>query len=362
MIPFIKPILPSAERYQQHIYDMHENEWFSNNGPLVQQFEKALQKYLKTQREIVVVSNATIGLILALKGLQEIQDLKQVIVPSFTFAATIAAIEWCKMDYKYVDIDSTWSASVEDVERLLREGEFEALMPVHTFGGPCRIEELESIAKKNNIKLIFDAAPAMGSLYRNQPIGNFGDIEVFSLHATKVLPVGEGGFLSIKDKEVADHVRQLKNFGFDSNKIVASNGLNGKMPEMMAAIGIEALKDVDQHLRNRKMYIEKYKEILGDMVQYQEVIPDSSHSFQSLGVLVENAEQVVFEMEKRDIQVRRYFSDPMHTHLAYRQCGTDLSMTNRVAKEIINLPLYSIMDEHTIECVCSNLKDIINGS
>lgn len=356
MIPFLHPIPPSVERYQQHINRMHENGWFSNNGEFVKQFERDLQEYLQTNRQIIVVNNATMGLILAIKGL----DIKgKILVPSFTFAATVGSVSWCNLDYGYVDIDRYWCMDSALVEKELQSGEYGAIMPVHTLGLPCNIKEYERLGKQYNVKVIFDAAAAIGATYNNRRVGNYGDIEVFSLHATKCLPVGEGGFLSIRDYEVAERVRQLKNFGFSQAREAEIDGTNAKMPEMMAAVGIEALKDLKQHMRNRYRYVKRYKELLEGVVEFQGVPPGCEHGYQILSALLDrSASEVAQEMVKREIQVRQYFSPPVHLHPAYKRDVT-LPNTMDISKRVISLPLYSIMDEITIEVVCKNLRDIL---
>lgn len=358
MIPFLKPILPSVERYQQSIYKMHENGWFSNDGPFIKQFEADLQRYLRTDRQIVGVNNATIGLMMALKSLN-IRGC--VLVPSFTFAATIGALEWCNLDYEYVDIDHSWNICPTQLQQKLSKNQYGAIIAVHTFGCPCDIRALESLACQHDVPLIFDAAPSIGALYHGQPVGNFGDAEIFSLHATKNLPIGEGGFIAFKDTIAADRAKQVQNFGFQQDRIAHTLGLNGKMPEIAAAIGIEALKDLDQHIRNRQHYVQRYKDQLDQLVEFQQVADSVTHSYQCLGILVPDGEQAQQAMERRGIQVRRYFSDPMHTQPAHRR-NVVLPKTEDIAKKIINLPLYSVMDESTIDTVCSNLKDILNGS
>lgn len=355
-IPFLKPILPSVERYQQHINKMHENGWFSNNGEFVQQFERDLQEYLQTSREIVVVSSATLGLIIAIKGL-EIK--KKVLVPSFTFASTVGAIQWCGLEHEYIDIDDYWCMDPLLIEEKLQTGEYDAIIPVHALGVPCAIKEFEQLAQKYNVKLLFDSASGIGATYNNRRIGNFGDIEVFSLHATKCLPIGEGGFLSIRDYKVAQTIRQLKNFGFTNDRMAYMNGINAKMPEIEAAIGIEALKDVKQHMRNRQKYVKQYQELIGDIVEFQKVRPESEHGYQILGVIAPSDGNVVMqEMITRGIQVRQYYTPPVHLHPAYSR-DVVLPNTMNVSKHIISLPLYSIMDDITIEIVCKNLREIL---
>jgi len=355
MIPFLKPVLPSVERYQSHINKMHENGWYSNNGEFVRQLERDLQEYLQTNREIILVNNATMGLILALKGL----NLKgKVLVPSFTFAATIGAVSWCNLDYDYVDIEPDhWCMDPTKAEEKLQTGQYEAIMPVHAMGLPCDISKFEELARKYNVKLIFDAASAIGSYYNKRHVGNFGDIEVFSLHATKCLPIGEGGFLSVKDYEVAQRIRQLKNFGFAGDRTAHIDGTNAKMPEIEAAIGIEALKDLKQHMRNRHKYIEMYRQRLSEVVQFQKIRPGCEHGHQILSLLVGPlAGEIAKMMVERDIQVRQYYSPPMHQHPAYKRSDI-LPVTTNVSSSVISLPLYSMMDEITIDVVCNTLKE-----
>ena len=356
MIPFLKPILPSVERYQSHINKMHENGWYSNNGEFVRQLERDLQEYLQTNREIVIVNNATLGLMLAIKGL----DIKgKILAPSFTFVATIGAIQWCNLEYEYIDIDDCWGMDPEATEKALQTGKYEAIMPVHALGLPCNIARFEQLASKYKVKLIFDAASAIGASYNNRRVGNFGDIEVFSLHATKCLPVGEGGFLSIRDKEVADRVRQLKNFGFAGDRSAHIDGTNAKMPEILAAIGVESLKDLKQHMRNRRQYVKMYKNLLSDVVEFQKVPEGYEHGYQILNVVTKGeSKEIIKEMDKKGIQLRQYYSPPVHLQPAYFK-GVNLLKTTDLCNRALSLPLYSMMDEITIETVCENLKEAL---
>lgn len=354
MIPFLKPIFPSIERYYPHLVQIHADAWYSNGGQFVQRFEKDLQNYLQTDREIVLVSNATLGLMLAIKGLQ---ITGKVLVPSFTFAATVAAIRWCNLEYEYIDISDTWCADPACVEEKLKSGEYGAIMPVHALGLPCDVKQFELLSQKYKVKLIFDAASAIGASYNGRPMGNFGDIEVFSLHATKCLPIGEGGFLSIKNSDVAQKVRQLKNFGF-ANGIAEIEGLNAKLPEVAAAIGIEALKDLKQHMRNRRGYVQRYKDLLEGIVEFQKIPNGTEHGYQVLSAVVpSNGHKIVQEMAAKGIQIRQYFTPPLHKHPAYKQ-NIDLPKTTDISERVICLPLYSVMDEHTIDFICQTLKRI----
>lgn len=358
MIPFLKPILPSVERYQKHINLMHEQGWFTNNGPFVQQFEKDLQEYLQTNREIVAVSNGTTALIAALKGL----GIKgAVLVPSFTFVATISAVEWCGLPYEYVDIKpDTWCICPVELEKKLVTGKYEAIMPVHTLGNPCAITEITELAKKYNVKVIYDAASAIGASYSGRRIGTFGDAEVFSLHATKCLPIGEGGFVAVKNYEVAQHIRQFINFGFNEERSATILGLNGKLPEVAAAIGIEALQDLKQHIRNREQYVRLYKKMLSGVVEFQAVEPGAKHGMQIFSVLVDDALRVEQEMQKRGIQVRRYYSPAVHTQPAHQHEVVLLNTTD-VVNRVLSLPLYSIMDEYLIEHIVSQLREVLSA-
>lgn len=355
MIPFIKPALPSPERYYDKIGQMYQSNWYSNGGPFVKQFEQELKTYLQTDRHIIVVSNATLGLILALKGLQ---ITGKVLLPSFTFAATVAAVQWCDLDFEYVDInEGTWCIDPDIVEQKLKQEKYGAIMPVHALGNPCDIERFEELGRKHNVKIIFDAASAIGATYDNQRVGNFGDIEVFSLHATKCLPIGEGGFLSVKDIKVAKKIRTLMNFGLDYGT-VNQNGINAKMPEILAIVGIEALKDLPQHMKNRREYVKQYKKQLGGMV-YQVVGTKAEHGLQILNILHNNAEKVVEQMFERGIQVRRYYSPPLHCHPAYKHSIT-LPVTEKIASKVVSLPLHSIMDNHIIKTISKALREVIN--
>ena len=351
MIPFIKPILPSIKRCETKIQQIYEKRYFSNNGYFVKELEHGLQQFLKSQRDIVIVNNATIGLILALQAL----DIKKkVLVPSFTFIATIQAIEFCNLEYEFIDIDNYWTIDANIVENKIKTGEYDAIMAVNSLGNPCDIYKLEKLATDYNVKLIFDSASCISASYNNIPIGNFGDIEVFSLHATKCLPVGEGGFMSIKNKDIAKKIRRMKNFGFNEDRIAVDKGFNAKMPEILAIIGIEALKDLPQHIKNRQLYVGYYKDLLKNYVEFQKIRDNCQHGYQILSILVNDSELAIKKMEDNGIQLKKYYNPSAHCHLT---CKKDilLPMTDYVSNHVISLPLYSVMEYETINIICKNL-------
>jgi len=347
-IHLVKTIMPSVDSYLNDIKEIETNYRFTNNGFYVQKFEEELKKYLETDREVIVTSSGTTALQLAIKSL----DLKKVLVPSFTFVATINALELCNVEYDYVDIDvETWCIDVNEVIAKLSSGNYDAILPVNVFGNLCNIDALEVIANKYNVKLLFDSAGCMGGEYKGKKVGNFGDIEIFSLHATKSLPVGEGGFLSVKSKEVADKIRLIKNFGLDSNNEAVVKGLNGKMPEILACIGIKGLENLDNYVLNRKKYVEYYKNNLN--LKFQKFVGDPT--LQILGVLIDDKKEFIDYMVSHNIEIREYFM-PVHLQKAYKR-DIYLKNTEDIYKKIINIPLHSEMSLEMITFVCDKINE-----
>lgn len=208
MIHYIEPIFPPFDECIDHFKQIYDNKYFTNNGPFVQQLEESLKNYLKTDREIIIVNNATSGLFLATKVLLRKDGKKEgeTLIPSFTFPATVGVAKWLEIKYRYIDIDiDTYCIDESLIEKEISNNcNIESIMAVNCFGNVCNVDNIEKISRKYDIKVIYDSAPALGSEYKNKKVGNFGDIEVFSLHATKILPIGEGGFLSVRDKNIAE--------------------------------------------------------------------------------------------------------------------------------------------------------------
>lgn len=360
MIKFIEPIFPPLDECTDSFRQIYSNGHFTNEGPFVQQLEMLLKRYIDTDRDIIMVNSATSGLLMAIKtfGLEG----KEILVPSFTFPATIGTIKWAMAKYRYIDINiDTYCIDESLIEDELKENDnIEAIMAVNCFGNVCNIKKIEKMVRDYDIKIIYDSAPALGSEIYDKKVGNFGDIEVFSLHATKILPTGEGGFLSVKDRDTSQKLRKMKNFGYDKQKTIVTDGLNFKMPEFSAIFGIVGLKYLDTYISNRRKYVKMYQDKLEDIkyIKFQ----DTDHcksSYQGITVRVDSIhrDKLFSHLINSGIECKKYFDMPLHKTSVYMSRKEFLPNTEKLSSQILSLPLYSIMDETLIDCVTDKIRD-----
>lgn len=249
-----RPNLGDKERLLERIKDVLDSGWFTNNGRYVREFEQRIAELIGI-KHCIAVCNATIGLEIVIRAL----GLKgEVIVPSFTFAATAHALQWQGITPVFCDVDPvTHSIDPDEVERCIT-ARTTGIVGVHLWGKPCKTEALEKIARKHRLKLLFDAAHAFACSDHGRPgrmIGSFGDAEVFSFHATKFCNSFEGGAITTNDDELANRLRALRNFGITHDDHVSEVGTNGKMNEVSAAMGVTSLESLDEVVAvNRNNY------------------------------------------------------------------------------------------------------------
>lgn len=332
------------------------------NLKYVEEFEKKCAEYLKV-KHTVAVSSGTSGLILALKCL----DLKgEVIIPSFTFTSTAHSLLWCGIKPVFVDIDpETFNINPEKIEEKITD-KTSGIMPVHVFGNPCKIEQIEEIAERRNLKVIYDAAHAFGSLYKGKPISNFGDAVVYSFTPTKVLSTGEGGLIALKDNKSIMHMMKIgRNNGDSFNREEEFLGITARMAEFNAILGIEGLKILDRYLERRLELVELYKKELGklDGVSFQKITPNSKSVFKDMAIIIRDEfgisrDRLIEELKKRDIETKAYFFPPIHKKKVYSNRNLNLPETEFVSHHIMSLPLYSHMEKEDVLEVCSAIKEI----
>lgn len=355
-IPFLRPMLPPLDSYRGDFEAIYRNNWYSNSGPYVQRFEQELAATFGVQHAIVVF-NATVGLMLAYKALDLVGN---VVVPSFTFPATLTALNWCGIPHRLADIDPETLCVTPATITAAADEATVAVCVVNCFGNVADIDGITRLARSRGWKLMFDSAAAIGSRYRGTRIGGFGNVEVFSLHATKVMPVGEGAVITTDDDQLAERIRKLKNFGFAPGSRVSEDpfGINCKMPEMTAAIGLRALDRLQPHIDHRLWAVAEYKTRLGNHLRFQRIAEEVEPSVQILSVLVEEAEQrdeLVSRLLSSGIEVRTYFNPVLHRLESYRRADQELPFTSSIADRVVSLPLYSDIDLDTIEQVSTEV-------
>lgn len=360
MINLTSPKINDFDSFCNRAKDIFESGQLTNNGKYLQRLENSLSEYLKVKS--LLVSNGTIGLIITL---QRMNLTGNVIVPSFTFCATVHALIWAGLKPNFVDIDEdTFNLNPKKVREAINT-ETSAILAVHVFGNPCAIDELQKIADENNLKLVFDAAHAFGSKYKEKYIAGFGNAEVFSLHATKTLIAGEGGIITTNDSELLNDLNKVRNFGFKDSVDTLFVGTNAKMSEIHALIGLDSLTNINSDLQKKKELVAIYQKELNDLpgISFQKVEKNTESSYFFFSIVIDpiicriNRDQLAEYLLKEGIQTRKYFFFPVHKQTAYKEYNhTYLPTTDKVASRILCLPTHVNLTIEDIYFICEKIK------
>lgn len=310
----------------------------THNGPLVQLFEKRFSEF-STLQGTVAVANGTIAIQMAIKALR----LKgEIITTPFTFIASINSILWEHCSPVFVDIDpETFNIDPKKIEERLTIRTC-AILPVHVFGNPCDIDAIQDIADKHSLKVIYDAAHAVGVKYNGKSIFEYGDISTTSFHATKILNTVEGGGCFTNNATLFERLKQIRFFGYDDNKNIVEDGFNGKMTEVHAAVGLANLNYLQKALDDRKQKYALYKELLSvkSDLKFQHINQDSNYSYFPV---VFPSEKQLMKVEKAlnesDIYPRRYFYPSVNTFTKIVPY-VSMPISEDISRRILCLPLY----------------------
>lgn len=365
-VSLVMPTLPPVSAIIEQIGESIQAGRISTFSRFSKELEESFANYLGVQH-VLALSNGTSGLMLLEKAL----DLSgKVIVPSFTFSATVHSLMWNRLTPVFVDIErDTFNLDPEAVEERITSST-SAILGVHIFGVPCRIAELADIAKRHNLKLIFDAAHACGSRYHDIYIGNFGLAEVFSSSPAKVLTTGEGGFLATNSAWLRDKIACGRNYGNPGDGDCQLWGLNAKMPELSAILGLKSLQMLEESIQRRNEIAASFRSELGYLpgLAFQVVGPDVRSSVKDFAILVEeskfglNRDQLAQALAAESIETRAYFDPPVHKMKAYsafyEQHKDNLPNTDYVAKRVLCLPIYSHMTDELVQQICWAIKRI----
>ncbi len=359
-----RPNLGDRQRLLQRINDLLDRRWLTNNGPLVQEFEQRVAEFLGV-RNVVAMCNGTVALEIAIRALGMIGE---VIVPSFTFIATAHALQWQGIVPLFCDINpKTYNIDPSRVERMITP-RTTGIIGVHVWGRACDIEALADIARQRNLKLLFDAAHALGCSYKGRMIGNFGHAEVFSFHATKFLNTFEGGAVVTNDDGLATKMRFMRNFGFSGYDDVTYIGINGKMSEISAAMGLTGLEHLDNFIGVNQQNYEQYKLELMDQPGIQLISYDQNEKSNYQHIVVEidqeltqlSRDQLVEILYAENVLARRYFFPGCHRMEPYRslfpRAGLLLPETERLTQRVLALPTGTAIGTGEIEIICHLIR------
>jgi len=338
MINVTKTYLPNKEKYQKYVDEIYENGWLTNYGPLTQRLEKRLAEYLGV-KNIVLVSNGTSALEIAYRTL----ELKGVVITTpFSFVATTSSLVMNQLSPVFADIDkNTFNLDPKNIEKLITKNT-SAILPVHVFGNSCKVEKIDEIANKYNLKLIYDAAHAFDVEYKGNSVLNYGDISTLSFHATKLFHTIEGGALIINNDKLAQKARYLINFGIKNQEEIPYLGTNAKMNEFEAAMGLCILDDIEQIKQKRKMVLDTYKRELRGLVQFQEKNKNATENYSYCPVVFKNEGQLLKvqkALNEQKIFPRRYFYPSLDT-LEYIEPKQEMKISRDISKRILCLPIY----------------------
>jgi len=364
-----RPNIGNREKLLQRINDMLDRRWLTNNGPYVKEFEQRIAERLGV-KHCIAVCNATIGLEIAIRAL----GLKgEVIVPSFTFIATAHALQWQEITPVFCDIDPlTHNIDPTKVEQMITP-KTSGILGVHVWGRPCNVTALVAVAQKHNLKLIFDAAHAFHCSYQNQMIGNFGQAEVFSFHATKFLNSFEGGAIVTNNDDLAHKIRLMTNFGFEGYDNVTYLGTNGKMTEVCAAMGLTGLDDIGNLIAMNHQNYQAYQQGLSGissvkMISYDE---HEQNNFQYIIVEIDpqnteiSRDSIVKILHAENILARRYFYPGCHQMEPYRSlfphAGLLLPETEKLVQCVLSLPSGSAVTTNDIKKICQLIRFVVDN-
>jgi len=354
MINVTKTYLPDKEKYKRYVDDIYANGWITNNGPMVKLLEKKLADYLGV-KNIILVSNGTVALEIAYRTLGIKGD---VITTPFSFVATSSSLVTNGLNPIFADIDSqTLNVDPRNIEKLVTSNT-SAIVPVHVFANTCEVEKIETIAKKHNLKVVYDAAHAFNVKYKGESILNSGDISTLSFHATKIFHSIEGGALIINDDSLVEKARYLINFGIKNTEEIPELGTNAKMNEFEAAMGLCVLDDMQDLHAKRKIVYELYKKELAGCVNMQMENKDSTQNYSYFPIILESEEQLK-KIEKaltlKDIFPRRYFYPSLDT-LEYIEPKQYCENSRDISRRILCLPMYSTLDISVVKNICDVIK------
>ncbi len=359
-----RPNIGDRQALLARINDILDRRWLSNNGLYVQEFEQRVASYLGV-KHCIAVCNATVALELVIRALELTGE---VIVPSFTFVATAHALQWQEITPVFADVDpKTHTLDPNQIEKLITP-RTSGIIGVHLWGQPCDREALEAIAKKHQLKLLFDASHAFGCSYQGQMVGNFGNAEVFSFHATKFMNTFEGGAIVTNDDKLNEKLRLMKNFGFVNYDQVIYLGINGKMAEVSAAMGLTSLESITEFIQVNRRNYHAYQAGLADLpgISLFPFNQAEQNNYQYVVVEVDEAlagvsrDFLVRILHAENVIARRYFYPGCHRMEPYRSyfphAGLLLPETEKLCERILILPTGTATSEEDISIICQILR------
>lgn len=352
-----KPYMPPEEEFEVYVKKIFERGILTNEGPNVVKFESLMKEYLGCDY-FSYVTNGTIALQLALKAL-DIED-GEIITTPFSYVATISSILWERCIPVFVDIEpNNFTIDANKIEAAITPNT-KAIMPVHVFGYACNVEEIQEIANKYGLKVIYDAAHTFGSVYKGKSLATYGDVSILSFHATKLFHTIEGGACIVKDKKIAEKIELIKKFGHQGDNHLTL-GINAKQDEFNAAMGLANYKHLPEIFTRRKAVCTMYDKRLGGIVMHPKEQPNLEYNYAYYPVVFNSEEEllIVFgALNKSNIFPRRYFYPSLNT-LSYLKERYSCPISEAISKRTACLPLSHYISEDEVETICEIIEKTI---
>ncbi len=359
MIPVTKPFSPPITEYTKLLEGVWERNWYTNNGPLVNELELKLKTHLDLPH-LLFLNNGTIALQIAIKALQ----LKgEIITTPFSYVATTSSIVWEGCKPVFVDIDpETLNIDSDKIEEAITSYT-SGILATHVYGNPCNIDAIQKIADKHKLKVIYDAAHCFGTQYGGKSIFAYGDISTTSFHSTKLFHTIEGGAVFTMNPDILKKMSYMRNFGHEGTEDFAEVGINGKNSEFHAAMGLCNLKYIEEIKESRRRQSERYSErLINNSIKFIKINPLCSFNYAYYPIILENEQllqKVIMELEANLIKPRRYFYPSLNTVPIYKT-GNALEISENIAKRVLCLPLYYSLSFEEIDYISRILLRAIN--
>ena len=330
--------LPPKERYLEYIDRIYESGWITNNGELLRELEDKLCEYLNV-KNVVLLSNGTSALEIAYRVL----DINRAVITTpFSFVATTSSLVANNITPIFCDIDpNTLCIDSSKIEQVITE-DTQAIVATHIFGNICNIEEIEKIAKRYSLKVIYDAAHTFGVKYRDKSAVSYGDISVLSFHATKIFHTIEGGAIVTDDDELAKKARYIRNFGIENEETIPYLGINAKMNEFEAAMGLAILSDIDKIIKSRREIYQVYEKELREFVKFPHYSNKISKNYGYFPIIFNSEDELLRvkdALNRENIFPRRYFYPSLDT-LNYIKHRQYMPISRDISKRVLVLPMY----------------------
>jgi len=364
MIPVTKPYLPSREKLDKYIDGIYERQWLTNNGVLVQELTRRLEEYLGVEN-LLLVSNGTLALQIAYRALgvsgAAPGERPEAITTPFTFIATASSLKWDGIEPVFVDIDpETWCLAPGNIEAAITPNT-RAIVPVHVFGNACDVEAIDSIAKKHDLKVIYDGCHAFGVKYKGESLLKHGDAATLSFHATKLFHTAEGGAIIFKRKEDLERAKKMINFGITGPETIEEIGINAKLNEFQAAIGLCVLDEMEQNLEAREEIWQRYEKALSSTLQLQAKSQTLDYNYAYFPVVFDSEEQVVrvaAKLKENGVLARRYFYPSLES-IKNLEAQQNQPVSADIASRIICLPIFSGLSVESIKIILKTMKEAL---